>query len=220
VTVGEASANLRDTELVLVESGLEDTLAGEKLPFADLNYSESRSVPNAGRATKLKEFFFPRAVLEADLIVSLPKLKTHHWAGFTASMKNLYGLLPGIVYGWPKNVLHYVGIPGSIVDIAASAPQTIAIVDAILSMEGDGPIMGTPKPLGLIAVGLNPTAVDATLARIIGLDPFKVPYLSLAAGRLGPIADREILQRGEPWQPLVDRFKTLDLPELKAMRAR
>ena len=71
----------------------------------------------------LEGLYFPRSVLEADLVVSLPKLKTHHWVGMTASMKNLYGLLPGIKYGWPKNVLHHAGIPQTVVDINASAPR-------------------------------------------------------------------------------------------------
>ncbi len=219
VAVGEGSANLRDSDLILSESGLDDALAEEKLGFSDLNYGEARSVRNATRTSRLTDLFFPRAVLEADLVVSLAKLKTHHWAGFTASMKNLFGLLPGVVYGWPKNILHYAGIPQTIVDVAASAPRTIGIVDAILCMQGDGPIRGTPKPLGLLAIGQNLTALDATLARIIGLEPSKVPYLSLASTRLGPIADRDILQRGQHWQELVSRFDLLDLPYLKAMRA-
>ena len=96
---------------------------------------------------------------------------------------------------------------------------TIAVVDGILCMEGDGPIMGTPKPMGLLAVGLNPAAVDATLARITGFDPVRVPYLALAAGRLGPIADRDILQRGERWQELVDPFAIIDASHLQPMRA-
>ena len=132
-------------------------------------------------------------MVDADLIVSMPKLKTHHWMGLTAAMKNLYGTLPGVIYGWPKNVLHYAGIPQTVVDINASLPPTIAIVDGILCMEGDGPILGTPKPMGLLAIGLNPTAVDATLARITGFDPRKVPYLALAEGRLGPIDERAIV---------------------------
>jgi len=219
VTVGEAPGHVRDTEMALVESGVEDALRSEKLPFADLNYEEVRAVPNAGRTSALAEFFFPRTVLAADLVVSLPKLKSHHWMGMTAALKNLYGTLPGVVYGWPKNVLHHAGIPRTVVDIAASLPRTIAIVDGILCMEGDGPIMGTPKPMGLLAVGLNPTAVDATLARIIGLDPVKVPYLYLASGRLGPLAEHRIAQRGERWQGLASPFHVLDVPFLQKMRA-
>jgi uncharacterized protein (DUF362 family) len=87
-------------------------------------------------------------VVEADLIVSLPKMKTHHWVGVTASMKNLYGTIPGIKYGWPKNVLHHAGIPETVFDINASLPKSIAIIDGIDCMEGDGPIMGTLKQWG------------------------------------------------------------------------
>ena len=113
--------------------------------FADLNYEDVAWAPNAGRASPLEGFYFPRSVAEADLIVSLPKLKTHHWVGMTAAMKNLYGVLPGIKYGWPKNVLHHAGIPQTVFDINASLPHTIAIVDGITCMEGDGPILGSPR---------------------------------------------------------------------------
>lgn len=219
VSVGEAPAHLRDSEMMLVESGVDDALRGEALPFADLNYSEVRAVPNVGKASKLEEIRFPREVLEADLVVSLAKLKTHHWVGLTASMKNLYGLLPGSIYGWPKNVLHYAGIPQTVVDIVATAPRSIAIVDAILCAEGDGPLSGTPKPMGLVAVGQNLPAVDAILARIMGLDPRKVPYLEMAEGKLGPIAEDLIVDRGEPWAPLVSPFRLLEVPYLQAMRA-
>ena len=145
----------------------------------------------------------------------MPKLKTHHWVGFTASMKNLYGTLPGIAYGWPKNVLHYAGIPQTVFDINATLTKTLAIVDGIVCMEGDGPIMGSPKPLGLVLVGSNLAAMDATVARIMGLEPDRVSYLNLAADRLGPIVDRRIEQRGEAWRPFVSPFKILNVPHLR-----
>lgn len=218
VSVGEAPGHVRDTQTVLLDSGMQEALRGEKVPFADLNYSEARAVANRGRTSRLTEISFPREVLEADLIVSMPKLKTHHWVGMTASLKNLYGTLPGLLYGWPKNVLHYAGIPQTVVDIAASLPRTIAIVDAILCMEGDGPIMGTPKPMGLLAMGLNPVAVDATCARIMGIDPSRIEYLSLASGQLGPVRDGDIPQRGEPWRELASPFDILDVPHLRHLR--
>jgi uncharacterized protein (DUF362 family) len=219
VLVGEAPGHVRDTESALAESGMGAALRSEKIPFADFNYSQVRSVPNAGRLSRIEHFRFPRELLQVDLIVSMPKLKTHHWVGFTAALKNLYGTLPGLIYGWPKNVLHYAGIPQTVVDINASLPRTIAVVDGILCMEGDGPIMGTPKPMGLLAVGLNSTAVDATLARITGFNPWRVPYLALANGRLGPIAERAIAQRGERWQELVNPLAIIDAPHLQPMRA-
>jgi uncharacterized protein (DUF362 family) len=189
------------------------------LLFADLNYEEVGWVANAGRASKLPGFWFSRSVIEADLIVSMPKMKTHHWVGFTASMKNLYGTIPGIKYGWPKNVLHHAGIPETVYDISASLPKSIAIVDGIVAMEGDGPIMGSPKPLGLVIVGTNTTAVDATVARLMGLDAERVPYLQLAANRLGPVEESFVTQRGEAIGPLISPFKIINRPHLQSLRA-
>jgi uncharacterized protein (DUF362 family) len=219
VLVGEAPAHVRDTELALLESGLEETLAEAKLGFADLNYEEVTWVKNAGRASRLPGFFLPRSVAQADLIVSMPKMKTHHWAGATAAMKNMYGVMPGIKYGWPKNVLHYAGIPQTVYDINATIPKTIAVIDAIECMEGDGPIMGTRKQMGLVLVGLTPAAVDATVCRLMDLNAARIGYLKLAANRLGPIDEFLIEQRGEPWQPLVSRFEILDRPHLRILRA-
>jgi uncharacterized protein (DUF362 family) len=218
VTVGEAPGHVRDTEMALVESGLGEALDDDRLPFADLNYEDVRWVPNRGRKSKLPGFHFPHSVIEADLIVSLPKLKTHHWVGVTAAMKNLYGTLPGVKYGWPKNVLHYAGIPETVVDINASLPKAIAVVDGIECMEGDGPIMGTPKQLGLIAISLAPAAVDATCARIIGIEPRRVRYLDLASTIGGVIDPRRIEQRGDDWRPLVTPFEVLDVPHLRGLR--
>lgn len=217
VSVGEGPGHVRDTEMALVESGVADALDSTQLPFSDLNYEEVVWTPNRGRASKLPGFFFPRSVAEADLVVSLPKMKTHHWVGVTAAMKNLYGVIPGIKYGWPKNVLHHNGIPETVFDINASLPKTIAIVDGIDCMEGDGPIMGTKKPMGLVIVGTNPTAVDATICRLMDVDPQQVPYLALAADRLGPLAGNLIDQRGEAWKPLQSSFQVLDKPHLKSL---
>ena len=218
VTVGEAPGHLRDTDLALLESGLQSVLDDTSTPFADLNYEESVWIENQGGVSPLEGFHIPATVATADLIVSLPKLKSHHWVGLTAAMKNLYGTLPGLKYGWPKNVLHYAGIPQTVYDINASLPKTITVVDGIVCMEGDGPIMGTAKEMGLIAVGTNLAATDATLARIMGLDPRRVPYLAIAADRLGPICPSKIVQQGEDWQSLVSPFRLIDYPHIQQLR--
>ena len=64
-------------------------------------------------------------------------------------------------------------------------------------MEGDGPIMGTPRKAGVLVMGRNLPAVDATSARIMGIDPAKVDYLAVASGKMGPIREFLISQRGE-----------------------
>ena len=72
--------------------------------------------------------------------------------------------------------------------------------------------------MGLIVIGTNPAAVDATVCRLMDLDPGQVPYLQLAGGRLGPIDDRLISQHGENWQPLASPFQILDKPHLQRLR--
>lgn len=218
VRVGEGPGHVRDTEMALVEAGVQAALDDAELEFVDLNYEETAWQKNQGRASKLKGFHFPRPIVEADVVVSLPKLKTHHWVGATVAMKNLYGTLPGIKYGWPKNVLHHAGIPQTVYDINASLPKTIAIVDGIDCMEGDGPIMGSLKPMGLLLIGPAVASVDATACRIMGIIPERVPYIQLAADSLGPVDDAWIDQVGEAWQPLSSPFKILDRPHLRPMQ--
>jgi len=197
VLVAEGPGHNRDTLLVLEESGLGDVLIEDRIPFVDLNYDAGYTVPNAGRWTDLAALTLPATLRSVDWIVSLPKMKTHHWAGVTLSMKNLFGVMPGIYYGWPKNVLHWKGIGQCILDINATVRPHFAIVDGIVGMEGDGPIMGTPRKAGVLVMGRNLPAVDATSARIMGIDPAKVDYLAVASGKMGPIREFLISQRGE-----------------------
>lgn len=219
VTVGEAPGHVRDTEMALIESGVGEALNDGDLAFADLNYQRVGWRRNRGRYSNLKGIWLPHSVLEADVVVSMPKLKTHHWVGLTCGMKNLYGVMPGIKYGWPKNVLHHNGIPQTVADINATLPRTLTIVDGIHCMEGDGPILGTLKPMGLVLVGASLPSVDATVARIMGIDPARVSYLHLASHRLGPIGEARIEQRGEAWRTVASPFQILDKAHLQKLRA-
>jgi uncharacterized protein (DUF362 family) len=219
VIVAEGQGHRRDSRLVLEESGMGRALAEANLPFVDLNHDDVERVANAGKWTSLKELLLPRTLRSADMVVSMPKLKTHHWAGVTCAMKNLFGVMPGIVYGWPKNVLHWEGIPKSILDINATVKPHLSIVDGIVGMDGDGPIMGDPKAMNVIVIGRNAPAVDATCVRLMGLNPYGVTYLTEAGGRLGPIHEHNITQKGEPIQPLRNQFQLLDLPHLALVQA-
>jgi uncharacterized protein (DUF362 family) len=198
VYIAEGTGHCRDTIYILEESGFSEIIKEDRLPFVDLNYDAVFEKPNSGKCTKCSLFYLPGILQAVDWIVSLPKLKTHHWTGITLSMKNLFGLMPGSYYGWPKNVLHSLGIEQSLLDITATAKPHFAIVDGIIGMEGDGPIMGIPKVSQVIVMGRNFPAVDATCARIMGIDPQKIRYLSAASGWLGPIHERHIRQVGEP----------------------
>jgi uncharacterized protein (DUF362 family) len=197
VVVGEGPGHRRDMEYLLTHTGLFDHLRENRIRFVDLNHDDVRTVPLRSRFTRMSEVAFSTELLQSDFVVTMPKLKTHHWAGMTACMKNLFGTVPGAVYGWPKNVLHVNGIENSILDLNATLRPGLAIVDAVTAMEGDGPIMGRPRQLGFIGMGTDVVAVDATCARIIGLDPQKIAYLDAASRFLGNIDDRRIQQLGE-----------------------
>jgi uncharacterized protein (DUF362 family) len=210
IIVAEGAGHCRDTYRILEESGFDAIFNHPKITFVDLNYDDWYTTPNVGGRTNLQSFVFPAALRQADWIVSMPKLKTHHWVGMTASMKNLFGTMPGSFYGWPKNVLHNAGIVESIIDINATLRPHFAIVDGIVGMEGDGPIMGAAKNAGVIVMGRNLPAVDATCARLMGINPHKINYLDSADNKLGPIAESLITQRGEPWKSVRTDFQLLD----------
>ena len=197
VVVGEGPGHRRDIEYLLAGTGLDDVIQDLRLRFVDLNHDDVREVPLKSHFTKVQSMWLPVELLQSDFIVSMPKLKTHHWAGMTASMKNLFGTAPGAVYGWPKNFLHFNGIDQSIIDLTATVAPHLTIVDAVIAMEGDGPIMGRPRAVGFLAMGSDLPAVDATCARIIGLDPEKMPYLSVSGEFLGNIKESRIKQVGE-----------------------
>ena len=198
VVVAEGPGHCRNVEHLVAASGLGDVLRHYKVPFVDLNHDEPVRRLNLGRLTGLSHLYLAQTIATADVVISLPKLKTHHWAVATLSLKNLFGTLPGICYGWPKNVLHWHGIDKSIVDIALTRTPDLAIVDGILGMEGDGPLNGTPVPSGVIVMGTDLVAVDATCCRLMQLDPDKVGYLVLGAHkRLGLAGAAQIRQLGE-----------------------
>jgi uncharacterized protein (DUF362 family) len=208
IVVAEGPGHWRNVQFLVNESGLGDVLRAHGVRFVDLNHDEPVKVTNLGRCTGLEYLYLSRTVLTAEVFVSLPKLKTHHWAGATLALKNLFGTLPGICYGWPKNELHWRGIPNSIVDIALTHTPHLAIVDGIVGMEGDGPLNGTAKPVGALVMGADLVAVDATCCRLMGLPPERLPTLMLAAERrLGNIREELIPQLGEPIAELARPFE-------------
>jgi uncharacterized protein (DUF362 family) len=212
IIVAEGPGHWRNVHFLAKESGLAAVLEKHGVRFVDINHDEPVKVLNLGRLTRLDHLYLARTVLSADVLISLPKLKTHHWAGVTLSLKNLFGILPGICYGWPKNELHWRGIPNSIVDINCTRGPDLAIVDGIIGMEGDGPLHGTAKHVGALIMGVDPLAVDATGARLMGIPPERIPTFVLAAAkRLGRLAEQEIPQIGEKIAALVQKF---ELPPL------
>src|SRR5271163_1165862 len=207
VKIGEGPGHRRDTLDMADDAQYRASIPRFESIFTDLNRDDVSLVKGFAGEEK---FYFPNTVLGADLIVSLAKMKTHHWAGATLSMKNFFGVVPGSVYGWPKNKLHYLGIAESVVALNRQfRSKAFAIVDGVIGMEGNGPIQGTPKPAGVLVMGRDLVAVDATCARIMGIDPEKITYLGMAAD-LGHVHPERIEQRGETIASVHTNFALLD----------
>ena len=207
VVVAEGPGHRRDTEAVVAASGLREALDDARLRFVDLNEAPVVRTPLHTSYTGLRELWVPRILREADIVVSMPKLKTHHWVGVTLSLKNCFGCMPGRVYGWPKDVFHIRNVPRSIVDIAGAVRPSLAIIDGIVGMQGDGPIMGDPIRAGVIVVSRDPVAADVTAARVMGMNPEKVEYLMEAGRFLGQSRSELIEQRGEDPERLAQSFR-------------
>jgi uncharacterized protein (DUF362 family) len=212
VIIGEGPGHRRDTYDLADDARYRQLVPRFENVFVDLNRDDVTAVRNFANEP---EFYFANTILGADLIVSLAKMKTHHWAGVTLSMKNLFGLVPGSIYGWPKNKLHYIGIPESVVALNRFFRNTFAIVDGIVGMEGNGPIQGTPKPAGVLVMGRDVVAVDATCSRIMGVDPERVEYLRQGAD-LGHLHVTRIDQRGESISSVRQDFQLI--PDFQSLR--
>jgi uncharacterized protein (DUF362 family) len=197
VIVAEGPGHNPDTDEVWGRSGLYRVSEEENVPVIDLNVDDlvrkrmrTFATGNGLEGRTLEWLLVPKNVIAADVIVSMPKLKTHHWAGLTLGMKNLFGIVPSAKYGWPKNLLHMNGIVRSIVELAATFPVAYTIVDGVEGMEGDGPIMGTSVPSRCLVFGRSVYTVDWVGAQLMGFEPSQVDFLRLASATgFGPLAD-------------------------------
>jgi uncharacterized protein (DUF362 family) len=140
----------------------------------------------------------------------------HSPTAINMSMKNLFGVVPGVAYGWPKNLLHWKGIDRSILDINAAVPAHFVIADGIVGMEGNGPLHGPARNLGRIVLADDPVAADFVCTRLMGLNPLRVKYLAQAAEFLGNGAPERIVQLGERLPSTVRPFAVL--PEFADLR--
>jgi uncharacterized protein (DUF362 family) len=208
VTIGEGPGHRRNTLDMAEAAGYFETIPRFEEIFTDLNLDRVAEIRLAHPHSRLRSVYLAQAALSCDLLVSMPKMKTHHWVGATLSMKNLFGIVPGGVYGWPKNILHWAGIPECVADLYRALPRHFAIVDGIVGMEGNGPIQGTAKRAGVVVAGRDLAAVDASCCQIMSIDPAKIEYLKLAVGDVEELVG-SIHQIGESVQSVRTRFELM-----------
>jgi len=169
------------------------------IPLADFNNGKEKFYD---QATQNKKFFFANAVYENDGIISIAKLKTHGFLKLTGAIKNQFGCVPGL----SKGEFH-IKLPSPadfarmLVDINLCVTPRLYVMDGIVAMEGNGPMNGKPKKMGVLLFSADPVALDATGCRIIGVDP---KYsLTVTIGKeagIGVFDENEIELVGEPWK--------------------
>jgi len=207
VVVADGPTFTTDIDGTLARTGLDRVLARQQVRFVDLDHDDLVEVPLKGGYTLMRTLFAPRTIAEAEYLVSMPKLKTHHWTTVSLSLKNLFGTVPGSRYGWPKNILHWAGIPFSILTLYETFRPRLAIVDGVVGMEADGPLVGTPRQTGVLLLGEDGVAVDATAARLMGFDPDEVLHLRFAGlWGLGVTDGGRIEVRGTPLAEVRQKF--------------
>ncbi|MDI6712493.1 MAG: DUF362 domain-containing protein [Anaerosomatales bacterium] len=168
--------------------------------LADFSDGQQVSFPE-GRL--IKQFFLAIGVLEADGVVSLPKFKTHGLTRITAAVKNQFGCVVGLRKGeWHARMPDVERFCQMLVDLNRCIAPRLSVCDAVVAMEGNGPRSGTPRPVGAIVASADPVALDATLARIVGLDPALVGTIVYGEEfGLGTASDVELV--GDPLEEFV-----------------
>jgi len=145
----------------------------------------------------LKKVFISPLVLEADIILNLPKLKTHSFTAFTGAVKNMFGVIPhGFRHRYHRQFIRNDVFSQMLVDIFSCVPPHLTIMDAIIAMEGEGPSTGNPKKVGVIIASEDAVAVDAVASKITGTNPMNIYTTQDAHERglgIGRIEDIEIV---------------------------
>ena len=179
-----------------------------------VRFDEAKLEVASQKAKTFKKLTLAKAVTEADVIIGLPKLKTHNLTYYTGAVKLLYGYIPGMFkteyhLHTARDINTFADL---LLDLHEMYPPAITVMDAIVGMEGAGPSNGNPRKIGLVLASKSCTALDYVAVTIAGFDPMSVPTVRLAQERgAGPARLEDIRILGEQVQPLVmeDFEKTL-----------
>ena len=170
---GAAMTNTRNTLIKLYRSCGLERVAEET--GAELALDTSQEIVSLPKGKILKRIEIVKYARDVDVIINLPKFKTHCFTLLTGAVKNLFGLVPGLIKPtYHANFPDVDDLSTMLVDLMEFASPALSIVDGVWAMEGDGPSAGTLRETGMIIAGENPAAVDVVLSRIMGIDPLLI----------------------------------------------
>jgi uncharacterized protein (DUF362 family)/ferredoxin len=217
---GDSPAGITGVSTSLKKAGISEIAQEMKMKLADF---ESGRAVTFNEATTGKQLFVVNAVFESDVIISLPKLKTHGLTRMTGAVKNQFGCVPGMTKGeYHARFPDVYEFSNFLVDITKFVAPKLFIMDAVYAMEGNGPQSGTPKKCGLILLSTDPVALDTVACQIIDLNPEFVPTISAGglAGLGNSTMDRiDIL--GDPLDQFVCKdFDVVRKPPVRIPRNR
>jgi len=199
IYLAEADATHLDAEMAF-------KILGWREYFRDMTQVEffnlSKDEKVSARGHYLENLEMSRTMMEADLLISFAKLKTHTQQKITCIMKNQFGAIP-----YKYKIIYHAKLAQAIYDATSARIPDLSIVDGLIAMEGNGPTNGIPKRTKLLLASNDPVSMDHVCARIMGFNPLNVPHLRLAA-RNG-LGSMQYEIRGTPPDPLNLRFKFL-----------
>ena len=192
IIIGEGCGTGTTPE-VFAALGYTDLAKSYGIKLVDFNQAETVVLKN-DNALQLKQFHMPRIVPEA-FVISLPVLKDHSFTKTTIAMKNMFGIAPGRFYAgsWNKSKLHSPSTDKSVVDVCLYKKPDLSVVDASVALKGMH-LAGKHKTLDIILAGFDPVAVDALGSKLLGHNPKRLEYLTLANGLLGSMENIEIVK--------------------------
>jgi uncharacterized protein (DUF362 family) len=184
----------------------------------ELNYDTDETDVDNSKGLYLKKVRVIKPLADADVIINLPKLKTHGQMVYTGAVKNMFGAVPGALKAeYHFRMSGYDEFANALIDIYCSVKPAISIMDAVVGMEGLGPTSGTPRQIGALMASSDAFSLDLAALSIIGAKPEDVPVLRNAIKRgLCP----ESLQKVSLLGDNIDGFRVdgFDIPQLDILR--
>lgn len=201
VAIGDSCASLHPgaTEQALRRSGMYDVARATGAEIYNVD-AQPRCTVAVKNAEVLHELTLPANLEQFDLIVSLPKLKTHQLTYITAAVKNMLGLMPA----GAKRLTHALAprlgdFAALLCDLFSVVRPGAAVLDGVVGMEGRGPSHGRLRDVELIAASADPVALDSVCAQVMGFNPQRIPLLRTCERRaLGHADPQHIEVVGEP----------------------
>lgn len=190
ITVVESDNRSGTADRRAAQSGLLNMLKSIRVPFRNLSLEEEIT----SFAYHTGSFSIPRIVTEADRVINICKLKTCFGTTVSLSLKNLFGL----ICERSKPRMHRF-LDEILVKVNGAIERQLIVVDGIVGMEGNGPVLGSPVHLGILVSGTKPGSVDAVCSRLMGFDPTKISHIKKACeAGLGQLKTEDIEVLGEP----------------------